>query len=296
MNRMPPLRLLAVFETVNRVGGVKQAARVLNVSPPAVSQALRQLEAHVGVPLLNRSVRPAGLTAAGEILLKAVSENLERLAQALEDIEALSQTGQSVTVACTIGFATYWLMPRLEAFYLDHPDIAVHVQATQQEVPPLGAGADIAMRYGDGRWSDGEVHLLFNERVAPVCAPDLKRRLDGQDQGLAAAFLIHVDVSDRRWVSWPNYLSRTQQKTAGSAKGLRFSNYVQATQAAVSGHGVMLGWRSITGDLVDKGALVPVGLAPLVPADAYYAVRAPRGRTTEAADTVVSWLTGAAKV
>ncbi len=137
----------------------------------AISQSLRQLEEHVGTALIDRSTRPAGLTAAGEILLKAVIENRERLSEALNDIQALADPASaSVTVACTVGFATYWLMPRLEAFYLDHPEIPVNVHTTQQESPGLARGPISPMRYGDGRWDDGTVEQMFRERVEP-CAP-----------------------------------------------------------------------------------------------------------------------------
>lgn len=291
MNRLPPLRLLWVFETVLRNGGVKQAARVLNVSQPAVSQALRQLEIHVGVPLLDRTTRPAGLTEAGRILHRASTENLERLSLALQDIAALAEPPDtSVTVACTIGFATYWLMPRLEAFYLDHPDIAVNVLTTQHEMPMLGPGTDIAMRFGDGNWADGHVRHLFPERIEPVCAPKLAERLADDEGSLASAFLIHVDFDDPRWITWNAYLSKTGQISAGSSKGLRFSNYVQATQAALSGHGVMLGWQSITGDQVAATKLVPVLEAPLVPTNAYFAVTTEHSRNAQAAKLVVNWL------
>jgi DNA-binding transcriptional LysR family regulator len=82
----------------------------------------------------------------------------------------------------------------------------------------------------------------------------------------------------------------TSQKANGSAKGLRFSNYVQATQAALSGHGIMLGWRSITGDQVAKGLLVPASLPAYRPPDAYYAVLSSRSKNAETAGVVVNWL------
>jgi LysR family glycine cleavage system transcriptional activator len=290
MDRLPPPRLLRVFETVDRMGGVKHAAQELNVSLPAVSQALRHLENHIGTSLFDRSTRPASLTEAGQILLKAVQDNRERLVEALTDIQALESAANTVTVACTMGFATYWLMPRLEAFYRDHPDIVVNVQTIPHEVPALGPGTDIAMRYGDGSWTDGTVHLLFEERVEPVCAPGLAARISEEGGSLASAFLIHVEVADKRWISWPQYFFRTSQKANGSAKGLRFSNYVQATQAALSGHGIMLGWRSITGDQVAKGLLVPVSLPAYRPPDAYYAVLSGRSKNAETADVVVNWL------
>eukprot|EP00903_Cladosiphon_okamuranus_P001937 g1935.t1 len=296
MDRLPPLRLLTVFETVQRAGSAKAAAAELNVTLSAVSQSLKQLETHIGAVLFDRSTRPAGLTDAGTILLKAVVENRERLTEALDDIRALNDpTGATVTVACTMGFATYWLMPRLEAFYLDHPDLAVNVHTTVQEVPRLGPGTDIAMRYGDGRWDDGTVELLFPELIEPVCAPGYKARIDDAHGSLASSFLIHVDTNDRRWMSWPDYLTGTGQKAAGSAKGLRFSNYVQATQAALSGHGVMLGWRSITGDHVGQGLLVPAGMPAVTPQNAYHAVLSHRSRNRATAEVLVGWLKNVAE-
>ncbi|GAA0773951.1 LysR family transcriptional regulator [Roseibium denhamense] len=290
MERLPPLRLLTVFETVQRAGGVKRAAEELNVSMPAISQSLRQLEAHTGTALIDRSTRPAGLTEAGEILLKAVVENRERLSEALSDIAALETRSDAVTIACTMGFATYWLMPRLEAFYLDHGGVVVNVQTTSREVPTLGPGTDIAMRYGDGRWTDGTVNHLFAEEVEPVCAPALAEKIRAEGGSLASSYLIHVEFPDRRWISWPQYLARTGQQANGSAKGLKFSNYVQAAQAALSGHGVMLGWRSITGDHAGQGRLVPAGLPLYRPKDAYHAVLSHRSRTTDKAQLVVDWL------
>lgn len=291
MNRLPPFRLLNVFETVLRAGGVKQAAGELNVSQPAVSQSLRQLETHVGVPLLDRSTRPAGLTEAGMILHRAAEENTERLQQALADIEALSgRASNTVTVACTLGLATNWIMPRLEAFYQDHGDIAVNVLASQDGTPPLAPGTDIALRFGNGKWRDGESRLLFEERIEPVCAPSLAARIAHSGGHLGAAFLIHVDFADKRWMTWPEYLARAGLTSRGSDKGLRFTNYVQATQAALSGHGVMLGWRSITGDSLAAGHLVPVLDAPVIPESAYYAVISEPRRRHPPAEIFMGWL------
>ncbi len=296
MKHLPPLRLLNVFETVQRAGSAKLAAGELNVSLSAVSQALKNLESHVGTALFDRSTRPARLTEAGEILLKAVVENRERLSEALSDIQALaSQSGGSVTVACTIGVATYWLMPRLEAFYLDHPDIVVNVQTTPLEVAQMTPGTDIAMRFGDGRWTDGDTLHLFDEVIEPVCAPVLADRLARKAVSLAAIPLIHVEFPDPNWVSWSDYFAHTGLKSAASSKRLKFSNYVQAAQAALSGRGVMLGWRSTNGDHVRKGLLVPFGLPVMHPKSSFYISLSNRSRNPETAKVVVDWLKAAAE-
>ncbi len=286
---LPPLRLLTVFEAVSRHGGVRVAAAELNVSQPAVSQALRQLEDHLGVKLLDRVTRPAGLTEAGRLLRQATVEGLGRIAEAIEEIDRLgADATMTVTIACSVGFATYWLMPRLAAFYDDHPEIAVSVRTTSHGAPRLAAGIDLAIRYGGGAWDDGDVRLLFEEHVCPVCSPTLADRLSSTSWSDEAP-LIHVDVEDESWLSWSAYLRATGQPL-GRGRGLRFTNYVQATQAALSGQGVMLGWRSITGDLVREGRLMTAVHAFLVPDDAFYLVTARRPRSPGACRIAGEWL------
>ncbi|QPC44867.1 LysR family transcriptional regulator [Kaustia mangrovi] len=292
---LPPLRLLTVFEAVLRHGGVRPASAELNVSQPAVSQALRQLEAHLGATLLDRSTRPAGLTEAGRLLHRATAEGLGLIAEAIEDIERLNAgVGPSATVACSVGFATYWLMPRLAGFYDRNPDMAINVMTTQQGAPGLTAGVDIAIRYGDGKWNDGVVTHLFDERIDPVCSPALAARLAEAGGGLEAATLIHVNVEDGRWTPWGAYLRRAGLPAAGRRQGLHFTNYVQATQAALAGQGVMLGWRSITGDLVREGRLDYAMDATVVPEDAFYLVAADRPRSPAAVAAATAWLAGEA--
>jgi DNA-binding transcriptional LysR family regulator len=292
MNRtLPPLRLLTVFETVIRQGGIGPAAAELNVSQPAVSQALKELEGRLGTKLLDRSTRPAGLTVAGCLLQRATAEGLGRIAEAIEEIGRLGAgADQAVTIACSVGVATYWLMPRLAIFYDQHPDLAVNVRTMQQGDPPLAAEIDLAIRYGNGKWDDGAVHHLFEEQIDPVCSPALAARLNASDW-LGSATLIHVDVEDGRWLSWAAYLRATGQKSA-RRRGLHFTNYVQATQAALGGQGIMLGWRSITGDLLKEGQLARAGGAPLVPEDAFYLVAAHMPRSAGACSLLAAWLMG----
>jgi LysR family glycine cleavage system transcriptional activator len=275
-------------------GGIRRAAAALNISQPAVSQSLRQLELQVGALLLDRSTRPPGLTDAGRLLHRATVEGLGRIATAIAEIEQLAARAEhSVTIACSVGFATYWLMPRLATFYDRHPMIAISVRTTSHGAPRLAAGIDLAIRYGDGRWNDGIVQPLFAERVDPVCSPALAPRLKISDRWFDAAALIHVDVEDQSWLSWSAYL-RAKGHAEGRRPGLHFTNYVQATQAALGGQGIMLGWRSITGDLVKEGRLALAVDAPFTPKEAFYLVTDFRPRSATACATIASWLTRSA--
>lgn len=286
---LPPLRLLTVFEAVIRSGSVQRAAAELNVTQPAVSQALRQLEDHVGTRLLDRSTRPATRTEAGRILEVAVTEGLGRIADAIDHIGRMQATEESTTVACSVGVATYWLMPRLARFSAEHPLATVNVMTTQQGAPRLNPAIDLAIRYGDGKWTDGVVEKLFDERVVPVCSAVYRERMAAEAMPLDRATLLHVNTDDPAWIGWPAYL-RSLKLTESRAPSRRFTNYVQATQAALDGQGIMLGWESITGDLVREGRLVELDAAPLVPADAFYLVSTPLIAERLSARSLGEWL------
>lgn len=287
---LPPLRLLLAFEGVVRRKSMQRAAEELNVSQPAVSQALRQLEDFVGAQLLDRRTRPISLTEAGRILATATTEGLQRITDALGEIRALSsRDDESVTISCSVGFGTYWLMPRLAAFYEEYPDIAVNVLTTLQGSSIRAPGVDIDMRYGSGRWTDGEIHKLMEERVVPVCSPALRDSLSARD--FATLPLLHVNADEQNWVSWTQYLTAVDLPP-NTAKGRQFTNYVQATQAALDGQGVLLGWDSIAADLVRKGRLVVMGDRIYAPTQALYMVSGTPAR--RAAAVLRDWLIEAA--
>ena len=285
---LPPLRLLTAFAAVVRSGSVQSAAAELNVTQPAISQAVRKLEEHIGVRLLDRGSRPARPTEAGYALAAITTDSLSQIADLLDSLQqADSERAMTVTVACSVGVATYWLMPRLSAFYRAHPDLLVNVVTTQSGVPTLAGSIDVAIRYGHGRWSDGVVHHLFDEEVEPVCARSLRERFEGPVPPSAVS-LLHVKTPETSWVTWSDYLKRTGQPVV-TGRGQSFTNYVQATQAALEGRGMLLGWRSITGALVASGALASAGLPVLTPDNAFYlALR--KKKSGEATETFAHWL------
>lgn len=285
---IPPLRLLSVFAAVARTGSVQAAAAELNVTQPAVSQAVKQLESHLDLGLLDRSCRPVRPTQAGLALAAAISDGLGRIEQCLDTLSrSRQQSAQTVTIACSVGVATYWLMPRLALLYEAHPEMTVNVVTTQLGAPELSEGVDLAIRFGHGRWTDGTVKRLFGEVVEPLCAPPMRRRFDGPVP-LDGVSLLHVRSPETSWVTWTDYLKRAG-KPLVTGRGQTFTNYVQATQAALEGHGVLLGWRSITGALVASGQLVSADHPRLKPPDAFFLVSRSK-RAGRAADIFSAWL------
>jgi LysR family transcriptional regulator, glycine cleavage system transcriptional activator len=288
---LPPLRLLSVFESVARHRSLSLAARTLNVTQPAISKSLRDLEQWIGTPLFDRARRPLALTESGEILLAATRDGLGLIAGAVAEIGRLHDAREgALRLSCSIGFATYWLMQRLSTFSAAWPQIAVSVMTTPHDAAPDAPHADVQFRYGHGRWRDGTVIRLFQECIDPVASPEFLQTRTIIPGTLAGLPLIHVDVDDASWRSWPGYC-QTTGVTRGHGGDIRFNNYVQATQAALGGQGVMLGWRSITGDLVAEHRLAPLGLPTIEPEDgAYYLVVPPRSSGSPAVARFVDWL------
>ncbi len=294
MKRLPPLRLLTTFEAVARLGSLREAAVLLNVTQPAVSQALKALEAHVGVTLFDRSTRPAALTDAGRMLARATRDGLGQISAALEDVRGLhGDADAQVTVSCTVGMATYWLMPRLPDFYARFPGTTVNVQAPPTDLPQLAPDIDVAVRYGIGDWQEGVTRKLFAERICPVGTPAFIARCLGENVGLDRVPLIHVvSPHNQHWAGWEDYF---RHKSIDRAKlpGPRFNNYVQAAQAVLDGRGLMLGWRSISAPALRDGALMewPGGAVDL--GTAYY-VTTPARRSQSCQD-FFDWIIGASE-
>ncbi len=256
MQRLPPLRLLVTFDAVQRLGSMRLAAAELNVTRPAISQAIKALEDWVGVPLFDRTTKPSVSTEAGERLARATGAGLGQIADVIDEIRlSAGFADRQITVSCTIGMATYWLMPRLSAFYARFPDAMVSVQAPPSDMPAFSAGIDIALRYGPAPWSDGETLKVFEERAFPVGQPSKIADLGDDPAALRTVPLIHVRTPlSNHWPGWRDYFAA---KGINEPTGPRqtFDNYVQATQAALDGHGIMLGWRSINDALLSEGRL-----------------------------------------
>lgn len=291
MSRLPPLRLLTTFEAVARLGSMREAASALNVTQPAVTQALKALEDHVGAILIDRSTRPARLTETGQQLARATRDGLDLIADTIEEIR--TSTGledQSLTVACTMGFATHWLMPRLSGFYAENPGLFVNVQVPPTDLPQIWPGTDLVLRYGRGTWKDGETLRLFDETICPVGRPALVESLLAKGEGLEAAPLIHVrTVEARHWEGWADYLARRGLPKSRGRSHI-FDNYVQAVQAALDGRGLMLGWHSITDHLVADGSLKPWPDGALDLGTAYFATVAPAAAKRSPVKAFVAWL------
>lgn len=291
MQRLPPLRLLVTLEAVHRSGSMRLAAAELNVTRPAISQAILALEDWLGVPLFDRSAKPLRPTDAGERLARATLSGLGQIATVIENIRASARfADRHITVSCTMGMATYWLMPRLSGFYARVPDAMVSVQAPPSDMPAFSAGIDVALRYGTGSWDESETVKLFEERAFPLGQPDRIDALNGDLAALRTQPLIHVRTREANdWPGWQEYLAA---KGMGDPVGPRqtFDNYVQATQAALDGQGILLGWLSINAGMLSDSRLRAMKAGVHDFGTAYWASSVPAANPRPLAQEFLDWI------
>ncbi len=256
---LPALSRLHTFEAVGRRLSFTVAADELCLTQSAVSRQIKSLEEDLGQTLFHRRHRAIELSSEGRRLFEAVTRGLDEISQCIAELRASTDTPQ-ITVAASVAFSYYWLMPRLERFSERYPEIDLRVLATDQKVDLTQQGADIAVLHGDGNWEGVDARFLFGERVYPICSPvylqqhqELQRPSDLLDQTL-----LHLDGGGTIWgsVDWQTWL--VQQGVTGQPirRGIRLNSYPMILQGVAAGRGVALGWSYITDEMLDSGQLV----------------------------------------
>jgi LysR family transcriptional regulator for metE and metH len=133
---MLEVRHLETLTAIREAGSLQEAAERLHVTQSALSHQLRDLEVRLKTPLLNRRTRPARLTTAGLRVLALADEVLPRIKSTERELQRLAagSTGRlHLAIECHSCFQ--WLMPALDAFRHDWPDVALDLSAAFSFAP-----------------------------------------------------------------------------------------------------------------------------------------------------------------
>src|SRR5262252_2655635 len=171
---LPRLGFFQGFEAAARTLSFTKAAEELFITQSAVSRQIKALEDHLGVALFERRPRSLALTESGQALYRISADVLERLQAATDQLRAASRTRQ-LAITTTTGFASLWLIPRLQRFTALHPDIDVRISATTDTLNLERSLVDLAIRYCRPEDAPEGTVRLFGDEMVPVCAPALLR-------------------------------------------------------------------------------------------------------------------------
>ena len=265
--QLPPMNSLVVFEASARHLSFTAAAEEMGVSQAAASRQVRSLEEHLGLRLFRRDRRRISLTRAGDELFAAVAMGLGHIARA---IEALSR-GNQITVATSIAFSFFWLMPRATRFYAAHPNLELRLVTSDSSADWLAEQVDAAVIYGAGNFSSFTARPLFGDEIIAVAHP---RYFEGRRPPRTAAdllgeTLLQMETEHASWFDWRDWLRRCGAEVTGKLQGPRLNNYPITIQAACDGQGVALGWRRLVEPQLAAGSLMRVVPDSIVPEETY---------------------------
>ncbi|MEO1234819.1 MAG: LysR family transcriptional regulator [Myxococcota bacterium] len=148
MNRLPPVAWLGSFEAVAREGSFRGAARVLGVTPSAVSHGVRSLEDGLGTRLFQRSTRSVRLTPEGAELLAVAGPALEDLRGAMEALSAAHGAVKGkLRLSAPRAAARSVVMPYVAELLARHPEAQVELDVDDAVVDLVAGGFDAGIRF-----------------------------------------------------------------------------------------------------------------------------------------------------
>jgi DNA-binding transcriptional LysR family regulator len=228
-----PPSVLRAFESAGRTGSFRMAALELELTPSAVSHAVRKLERALGASLFEREGRARRLSPEGEALMRHVGRAFDELRRGLEIVS--TRGPMMLRLHSAPSFAAQWLSPRLSRFLREFPGIEVRLAAGTEYARFTNDEFDADIVYGMPR-QDGLVVLsLGEETVTPLCAPELAREIQ-TPMDLYRCVLIESDNKQIRWPAWFAH----NALAAPRPHGTRFDRSFLAIAAAVDGLGVAL--------------------------------------------------------
>ena len=199
-----------------------------------------------------------------------VNQALALLAKATDQLPGRRATGM-LSVSSAPTFANKILLPRLERFIAEYPDIRIRIDTSQRQVDLTLDDLDIAVRISSTKKQASNWTLLAAESLVPVCSPSLKKQYGPSDANLLSrAPLIHVTSVSVDWDQW--FRANEMESRASINGGLRVDTIQMAFDAATRGLGVVLGRRPLVDDDIASGRLVPLGNRTIPSGNGYWLV------------------------
>lgn len=233
----------------------RAAAEELRVSPQAVSQQIRLLEAALGVPLFERRTRLVEPTAAAGLLAHHVAAGFAEFAEGVARATGARRRDR-INLNVSPWFATHYLLPRLSGFRALAPEADLRL-TTLVELPDFARDeVDASIQWGFGDWPDLEVRLLVRDPKVICCRPEIGAGITTAAD-LPRFTLLHSVASRGMWPAALRHLGVTAPEGVGD---LAFQDAETMRRATIAGVGVGLVSRlDALADLRDGRLVAPLG-------------------------------------
>lgn len=263
--RPPSLRSIAAFDAAARHASFTKAADELNLTPGAISHAIKALEQRLDQQLFLRNGRAVALTEAGRTLAARVRLSLGLLADAFDT--APWRARDRLVISTLSSIAERLFLPALDRLQGAAPGMMLDFRCTTS-LADFDRDVDLAIRFGPGGWRGVQTRFLGEESLFPVVGPDYNNGNWPKDQAeLAGHVLIHHPES-----SWRLWLEPDGPDPSRSGNALYIDDSALALEAAAMGHGIALARARLAAADLRSGRLTRL-LRREVPAEyGYWAV------------------------
>jgi DNA-binding transcriptional LysR family regulator len=235
---------LRIFHAVASAGSFTHAGQMLTLSQSAVSRQISALEEEITTPLFQRHARGLTLTDEGELLYGAVSDVLARLAEVEEALKNVQEAPRgTLKITASHGIGTYWLLPRLEEFLKECPEVEVHLVMEDRELDLAQREADLAIRMRAPVQADLIQRKLFAVHYHMYAT---QTYLDGHGTPKTIEDLCNHTIiaygetaaPEIRDINWLLDVTRRVMKPGAKGRFVRINNVTGILQATEAGIGV----------------------------------------------------------
>jgi DNA-binding transcriptional LysR family regulator len=289
---------LGFFVALATNGSLSGAARELGITPAAVSKRLSQMEARLGVPLVNRTTRRMSLTPDGELLL----EHGRRILGEIADLDQMlsASKGQpkgQLRVNATLGFGRLHIAPAISQYVLRYPEVDVQLQLSVKPPPLTEDQFDVCIRFGEPGDTRVIAKKLANNRRL-LCASPKYIATHGEPlipSELVRHNCICIRQGDEAYGTWRLYKDRGDDtgelvKVRGN---LTTNDGEIAVNWALDGHGILMRAEWDVERYLESGRLVQVLPQYRTPDADIYAVYPQHQHQSSRVRTLVAFLTQA---
>jgi DNA-binding transcriptional LysR family regulator len=168
---MDVLRAITLFVQAAAAGSFHRAAVDQAISPQAVSKAIRQLEAHLGLRLFHRTTRRSSLTAEGRAFLESVQPALDAIQRAVSRARAQTETVEGVLRITAPHVARRALAQPIAEFAARHPNLSFELLMEDAFTDIVAAKIDVGFRVGAAPSGQVIVRRLLTVQQMMCAAP-----------------------------------------------------------------------------------------------------------------------------
>ncbi|GAB3425817.1 LysR family transcriptional regulator [Massilia solisilvae] len=235
----PSLALVRAFVTVARHQSFARAARELGMTPSSVSRLVKQLEAALGIVLINRTTRAMSLTEAGQRYYADCAAGFEQLRGAWERLRDEHELPQgTLRLSAPLVFGRSHVVPHLSGFMRAYPQIEIDLIMTDRYVDIVGEGVTLAIRIG--RLEDSTLiakKLLPNRRILVAAPGYLQRHGEPASVDDLARHDCLVSTASHDGEAWRLFGPEGERLVRPRPRA-RADNGDAVRQLAVDGHGI----------------------------------------------------------